>query len=51
MADHHQWLALSFGTRYKKKWISLVAQTVKNPPVMKETWFNPWVTKIPWKRE
>ena len=32
-------------------WASLVAQTVKNPPAMKETWFNPWIGKIPWRRE
>ena len=24
---------------------------VKNLPAMQETWFNPWVRKIPWKRE
>ena len=29
---------------------SLVAQMVKNPPAMQET-FNPWVRKIPWRRE
>ena len=27
-------------------WASLVAQLVKNPPTMQETWFNPWVEKI-----
>ena len=32
-------------------WASLVAQTVKNPPTMQETLFNPWVRKIPWRRE
>ena len=30
---------------------SLVAQMVKNLPAMGETWFDPWVRKIPWKRE
>ena len=30
---------------------SLVAQVVKNPPAMQETWFDPWVGKIPWRRE
>ena len=30
---------------------SLVAQTVKNLPTMQETWFNPWVRKIPGRRE
>ena len=28
-------------------WASLVAQLVKNPPAMKET----WIGKIPWRRE
>ena len=23
---------------------------VKNPPAMWETWFDPWVRKIPWRR-
>ena len=30
---------------------SLVAQMVKNHPVMLETWFDPWAGKIPWRRE
>ena len=30
---------------------SLIAQLVKNPPAIQETWFNPWVGKIPWRRE
>ena len=30
---------------------SLVTQTVKNPPAVQETGFNPWVRKIPWKTE
>ena len=32
-------------------WTSLVAHLVKNPPAMQETGFNPWVGKIPWRRE
>ena len=32
-------------------WASLVAQLVKNPPAMRENWVNPWVGKIPWRRE
>ena len=31
-------------------WASLVAQLVKNPARW-ETWFDPWVGKIPWRRE
>ena len=31
--------------------VSLVAQLVKNPPTMRETRFDPWVGKIPWRRE
>ena len=30
---------------------SLVAQLVKNPPAKQETEFDPWVGKIPWRRE
>ena len=32
-------------------WASLVAQLVKNLPAMRETWVDPWVGKIPWRRE
>ena len=32
-------------------WASLVAQMVKNLPAMQETRFDPWVGKIPWRRE
>ena len=28
-----------------------MAQLVKNLPAMWETWFNPWVGKISWRRE
>ena len=35
---------------FQYSWASLVVQTVKNPPAMWETWFNPWVGKIPWRR-
>ena len=30
---------------------TLVVQTVKNLPAMWETGFDPWIEKIPWKRE
>ena len=30
---------------------SLVAQLVKNPPAIQMTWVDPWVGKIPWRRE
>ena len=26
---------------------SLIAQMVKNPPAVQETWFDPWIGKIP----
>ena len=32
-------------------WASPVAQMVKNPPAMKETWIPSLVGKIPWRRE
>ena len=28
-----------------------MAQTVKNPPAMQETWVDPWVGKTSWRRE
>ena len=28
-----------------------MAQLIKNPPAMWETGFDPWVGKIPWRRE
>ena len=28
-----------------------MAQLVKNLPATRETWFDPWVWKIPWRRE
>ena len=34
----------------KKVEASLVAQLVKNLPVVQEIWFNPWVGKIPWRK-
>ena len=30
---------------------SLIAQLVKNPPAMQETWFDSWVRKIHWRRD
>ena len=32
-------------------WASLVAQLVKNPPACGRPGFDPWVGKIPWRRE
>ena len=32
-------------------WASLVAYLVKNWPAMQETWVDPLVGKIPWRRE
>ncbi|RJF55595.1 hypothetical protein D4Z76_09300 [Campylobacter coli] len=28
-----------------------MAQMVKNLPAVQETWFDPWVGKIPWRRK
>ena len=30
---------------------SLIAQLVKNPPAMQETWFNSWAGQICWRRD
>ena len=32
-------------------WASLVAQLVKNLPAIQQPGFDPWVGKIPWRRE
>ena len=32
-------------------WTSLVAQLVKNPPAMWGPGFDPWLQKIPWRRD
>ena len=38
--------------RWKKTWVSLVTHLVKNPPASRRPWvFDPWVRKIPWRRE
>ena len=34
-----------------QEWASLMAQLVKNPPAMREPGFNPWVGKIPWRKQ
>ena len=39
------------GYPLQDSWASLVAQLVKNLPVIQETWIDPWVGKIPWRRE
>ena len=32
-----------------KRWDYLMAKMVRNPPVMRETWVQSWVGKIPWR--
>ena len=39
------------GYQLQYSWTFLVAQLVKNPPAMWETWFDLWVGKTPWRRE
>ena len=36
---------------YLASWASLVAQLVNNLPAMQGTWFDPWVGKIPQRKE
>jgi len=38
------------GYPFQYSWAYLVAQMVKNLPVMQESRFNPWGGKIPWRR-
>ena len=44
-------LVIAFGAYLYLVWASPVAQLVENLPVVCETWFVPWVGKIPWRRE
>ena len=37
--------------KLKLKCAPLVAQLVKSPPAMQETWLDPWVWKSPQKKE
>ena len=39
------------GDPLQYSWTSLVAQLVKNPPQCGRPVFDPWVGKIPWRRE
>ena len=39
------------GYPFQYSWASLVAQLVKNPPEYGKPGFDPWVGKIPWRRE
>ena len=39
------------GYPLQDSWASLVAQLVKKPPAMRKSGSNPWVAKIPWRRE
>ena len=32
-------------------WASLIDELIKNSPTMLEPGFNPWVGKMPWRRE
>ena len=40
----------NWATELSDIWASLVAQLVKNLPAVQETWFNPWLGKMPWRR-
>ena len=39
------------GYPLQDSWASLVAQLGRNPSAMWKPWFDPWVGKIPWRRE
>jgi len=49
MTQQQQLEKIDYPLQYS--WASLVAQLVKNLFAMWETWFNPWVGKILWRRE
>ena len=39
------------GCPLQDSWSFLLAQLVKNPPAVRQTGFDPWVVKIPWRKE
>ena len=45
------WSQQCSGLKESSTRASLVAQTVKSPPAMRETRFNPCVKKSPWRAE
>ena len=45
------WSQRCSGLKESSTRASLVAQTVKSPPAMRETRFNPCVKKSPWRAE
>ena len=48
---HEDILGKGIGHPLQYSWASLVAQTVKNPPAMRETWVRSLGWKILWRRE
>ena len=40
-----------FAKEQMSDWALWVAQLIKNPPAMQETWFDSWVGKFPWRRD
>ena len=45
------WHFAFFMVHLSQPWASLVAQIVRNPPAVWETWVLSWVRKSPWRRE
>ena len=43
-------IILCINKTYLIKRASLIAQLVKNPPAVQETWFHSWVEKIRWRK-
>ena len=44
-------IILCINKTYLIKRASLIAQLVKNPPAVQETWFHSWVEKIRWRKD
>ena len=42
---------MCFWVKHWDEWASQVALVVKNLPAMQETWVDPWVRKISWRRK
>ena len=47
----HMKVMTTFTVTLKQHRAFLIAQMVKNPPAMQETWFDSWVGKICWRMD
>ena len=51
VTERLKWTELKAKLEFYDLWDSLMVQPVKNLPAMQKPDFDPWLGKIPWKRE